>query len=48
MTIHDTNVEIIRILDEWGWLGKELPETPPAQETEPTLVGGIHKFKEGS
>lgn len=48
MTIHDTNIEIIRILDEWGWLGKELPEKPASDETEKTLSGGIHKFKEGS
>ena len=24
MTIHETNVEIIKILEEWGWLGEEI------------------------
>lgn len=46
--IHETNLEIISLLDEWGWLGKEITkEEVPAQILqEPELVGGIHKFRE--
>lgn len=46
MTIHDTNVELIKLLDEWGWLGKEIPAPKP--DDDKILIGGIHKFKEGS
>jgi len=46
MTIHDTNVELIKLLDEWGWLGKEMPAPKP--DDDKILIGGIHKFKEGS
>lgn len=47
-TIHETNLKIIELLDEWGWLGKEVvrEETKPQPEQEPELVGGIHKFRE--
>ena len=46
MTIHDTNIELIKLLDEWGWLGKEMPAPKP--DDDKILIGGIHKFKEGS
>lgn len=44
LSIHETCVEIIKILTNWGWLGAEV--APPSEEKpEPELVGGIHKFK---
>ena len=51
LSIHETNIRIIQLLDEWGWLGKDVkpePLTPqnPTNESEPTLVGGIHTIKE--
>ena len=48
LSIHDTNIEIINLLNEWGWLGAEIALTPEPEEKapEPELVGGIHKFKE--
>ena len=46
MTSHDTNIELIKLLDEWGWLGKEIPAPKP--DDDKILIGGIHKFKEGS
>lgn len=49
LSIHETNVKIIEILDQWGWLGKDIqPEkvTPLSPESEPELVGGIHQIKE--
>ena len=52
LSIHETNVEIIKLLNEWGWLAAEIkPEPEPEPEPEPPmpepqLVGGIHKFKE--
>ena len=45
MTIQETNIELINILDKWGWLGKVVAKPTPEVE-EPKLVGGIHKFKE--
>lgn len=45
MTIQETNIELINILDKWGWLGKVVAKPTPEVE-EPELVGGIHKFKE--
>lgn len=47
-TIHETNLKVIELLDEWGWLGKEVvkEELKPRPEQEPELVGGIHKFRE--
>ena len=48
LSIHETNVELIKLLNEWGWLGAEIsPDSEPEEKLpEPTLVGGIHKFKE--
>tara|TARA_R100001377_G_scaffold44674_2_gene25506 strand:- start:463 stop:1368 length:906 start_codon:yes stop_codon:yes gene_type:complete len=48
LSIHETNVELIKLLNEWGWLGAEIAPDPEPEEKipEPTLVGGIHKFKE--
>ena len=45
MSIQDTCVKIIDVLDKWGWLGKEIAKPTPEVQ-EPKLVGGIHKFKE--
>ena len=48
LSIPETNVEIIKTLTEWGWLGAEIKPEPAPEDakTEPTLVGGIHKFHE--
>ena len=51
LSIHETNIKIIELLDGWGWLGKDVkpePLTPrnPDDPAEPTLVGGIHTIKE--
>ena len=48
LSIHETNVELVKLLNEWGWLGAEIAPEPKPEEKppEPTLVGGIHKFKE--
>ena len=48
LSIHDTNIQIINLLNEWGWLGAEITPAPEPEEKPPEaqLVGGIHKFKE--
>tara|TARA_R110002020_G_scaffold194354_10_gene395173 strand:+ start:19233 stop:20069 length:837 start_codon:yes stop_codon:yes gene_type:complete len=49
LDIHSSCVELINILEEWGWLGNEIqvPEEDEAVDTnKPTLVGGIQKIKE--
>ena len=49
LSIHETNIEIINLLNEWGWLSTEVkkqPEKNNESKDEPQLVGGIHKFKE--
>jgi hypothetical protein len=48
LSIHEANIELIKLLNEWGWLGAEISPDPEPEEKppEPTLVGGIHKFKE--
>jgi len=51
LSIHETNIVIIKLLTEWGWLSAEVrPQPQPQPKTEeqpkPELVGGIHKFKE--
>jgi len=49
MSIQETHVELMKAIEEWGWLGapikSELDSTGQPQE-EPVLVGGIHKFRE--
>ena len=46
--IHETCVELMRVLEEWGWLGNEIksPESEPAPEPAPEIVSGIKKIKE--
>lgn len=49
LSIHETNIEIIKLLEKWGWLGAEVKPQPKSQkenDPEPELVGGIHKFRE--
>ena len=50
MSIHEQNIEIIRLLTGWGWIDtrvkSETPKSPEPQAPEPTLVGGIHKFRQ--
>ena len=47
LSIHETNVKIIEVLDEWGWLGKNVkPDPITPNQPQPELVGGIHKIKE--
>lgn len=43
MTIHEQNLEIIKALEYWGWLGDEVIPTPPEAENS----SGIHTFKKG-
>jgi hypothetical protein len=40
MTIHEQNVEIIKALESWGWLGEEQEPNPPQAENNT----GIHTF----
>ena len=49
LSIFETNIEIIKLLTEWGWLAAEVkkqPETNDESKPEPQLVGGIHKFRQ--
>jgi len=48
LSINETNIEIIKILTEWGWLGAELKteESKESPGEKPRLSGGIHKFHE--
>lgn len=43
MSIHEQNLEILKALDTWGWLGDELIPTPPQADNNT----GIHTFKKG-
>jgi hypothetical protein len=43
MTIHEQNLEIIKALEYWGWLGDEVIPNPPEAENS----SGIHTFKKG-
>jgi hypothetical protein len=43
LSIHETNIKLIEILDSWGWLGKEII---PNNKSMLQKVGGIHKIKE--
>jgi len=50
MSIHESVKNLIGILDEWGWLGKEITATEAKAQwepktSEPKLVGGIHTIK---
>lgn len=44
LSIQETNIEIIKTLDEWGWLGSEIKQPEPTDNKQ--LVGGIKKIKE--
>jgi len=48
LSIHETNIEIIKLLTEWGWLGAEIKPQKSNNDTtpQPELVGGIHKFRQ--
>jgi hypothetical protein len=49
LSIFETNIEIIKLLTEWGWLAAEVkkqPEKNDESKNEPQLVGGIHKFRQ--
>jgi|TARA_Y100000592_G_scaffold98487_1_gene171695 hypothetical protein len=48
LSIAETNMEIIKTLTEWGWLGAEIKPEAPADKQQPAIVGGIHKFREES
>ena len=47
LSIQETNLEIIKTIDEWGWLGEPIPTQDANKDSEqqPELVGGIHKFR---
>jgi len=51
LSTHETCIELIQTLDEWGWLGNELKPSeeataPQASSDPPELLGGIRKIKE--
>ena len=46
LSIHETNVELVKTLDSWEWLGNEIKKPEPEPKVDKQLVGGIHKFKE--
>ena len=47
LTLMETNLKVISLLEEWGWLGDVIrPEIPEPVEDKPQLVGGIRKIKE--
>lgn len=46
MSIHEQNVEIIKLVTEWGWISTKVTSEPPAPPQEVELVGGIHKFRQ--
>mgnify|MGYP003628466276 CR=1 FL=1 len=47
LTLAETNVKVLSLLEEWGWLGDVIqPEMPEPVEDKPQLVGGIRKIKE--
>tara|TARA_R110000824_G_scaffold362086_1_gene550022 strand:+ start:1004 stop:1903 length:900 start_codon:yes stop_codon:yes gene_type:complete len=45
LSIQETNVEIIKLIEEWGWLSPVLPDKETPNRAEPQEVGGIHTFK---
>ena len=49
MSIQESHVELMKIIEDWGWLGAPIkPQTEDVEKPteEPVLVGGIHKFRE--
>ena len=46
LSIYETNVELVKTLDSWGWLGNVIQKPEPEPKVNKELVGGIHKFKE--
>lgn len=49
MSIQETHVELMKCIEDWGWLGSPIssdPQPTEQSEEEPVLVGGIHKFRE--
>jgi hypothetical protein len=44
--IHDVNVELVRLLESWGWLGGAVVPSKIQPRTEPN-TSGIHTFKKG-
>jgi len=47
LSLMETNVKVISLLEEWGWLGSVIEEPSPTPPTEdPNLLGGIQKIKE--
>lgn len=44
MSIQEAHVELVKTIENWGWLGSPIQESIP--EEEPVLVGGIHTIKE--
>ena len=49
MSIQETHTEIIKAIEDWGWLGAPITsdtENVDESKEEPVLVGGIHQFRE--
>ena len=49
MSIQETHTEIIKAIEDWGWLGAPITsdtENVDENKEEPVLVGGIHQFRE--
>jgi len=42
MSIQESHVELIKVIEGWGWLGDPIP----TKEDDKVLVGGIHTFKD--
>ena len=49
MSIQETHIELIKVIESWGWLGTPISSDPKVNKDtkeEPVLVGGIHKFRD--
>ena len=47
LSLMETNIKVISLLEEWGWLGSVIETPSPTPPTEdPNLLGGIQKIKE--
>ena len=49
MSIQETHVELMKAIEEWGWLGAPITSETEANDEpheEPVLVGGIHQFRD--